>query len=284
VAELGFGVDAAKAESLYKINLTSALQAVLASAEFQGISKCLEDMRVRYANGNPELLFYGSGSNADLTFNTKPFQSTIDKLYRRNVVYNRNYPNPPNGRVVSATELYESIDDLIRSRIICKYMDGPPFVCKSLEEYCASVGISCNFRDVSTEAGYYAWHFYFRIPVELSICSDVVTRSISVEIQFSTQLAEAISALTHGLYEERRTGAGSADDRGWRWDASSQRFRSTYIGHGLHLLEGMIQTFRDDVLGIGAAAAQSEDGGRHRLKDTGGANGAEKLREDRNGN
>ena len=65
------------------------------------------------------------------------------------------------------------------------------------------------------------------------------------ELQLSTQLAEVITSLTHGLYEERR--AASGDDRGgnWKWDAGSPLFRSAYLGHGLHLLEGVIQTFRE---------------------------------------
>ena len=78
------------------------------------------------------------------------------------------------------------------------------------------------------------------------------------ELQLSTQLAEVITSLTHGLYEKRR--AASGDDRGgnWKWDAGSPLFRSAYLGHGLHLLEGVIQTFRDDVLDLSPKPATSE--------------------------
>jgi hypothetical protein len=64
-----------------------------------------------------------------------------------------------------------------------------------------------------------------------------------VEIQISTQLAEAITALTHGLYEARREGLSNYSNKSWKWNAKSPEFRSAYIGHGLHLLEGMIQDF-----------------------------------------
>jgi hypothetical protein len=129
-------------------------------------------------------------------------------------------------------------------------MDGPKFVCAELSTYCADKNIPCHYRELSTDAGYYAWHFYFKAPVEIMpLGGDVESRLMWVEIQLTTQLAEVIGALTHGLYEERRTGR-SSQDGDWKWDANSQRFRSAYLGHGLHLLEGIIQTFRDDVLGL----------------------------------
>jgi hypothetical protein len=78
---------------------------------------------------------------------------------------------------------------------------------------------------------------------------EVQERHIWVEIQLTTQLAEVITSLTHGLYAERREGTARAKHGVWKWDAGSQRFRSAYLGHGLHLLEGVIQIFRDDVLG-----------------------------------
>jgi hypothetical protein len=63
-----------------------------------------------------------------------------------------------------------------------------------------------------------------------------------------TQLAEVITSLTHVLYEERRDGTADGGDGSWKWEARSQRFRSAYLGHGLHLLEGIIQTFKDEML------------------------------------
>ena len=155
-------------------------------------------------------------------------------------------------------KLYEEIDDLVRTRIVCKYMDGPEFVCQELENYCKDADLEFNYREKSTDAGYYAWHFYFRSQVELMLDGEVRAYAMWVEVQLSTQLAEVITSLTHDLYEERREDGADIKNGGWNWDASSQRFRSAYLGHGLHLLEGVIQTFRDDVLKPSDRAATAE--------------------------
>lgn len=66
-----------------------------------------------------------------------------------------------------------------------------------------------------------------------------------VELQFTTQLAEVISSLTHFQYESQRLGEEFEED--WRWNVNSKQFRPFYIAHGLHLLEGIILEYRDAV-------------------------------------
>jgi hypothetical protein len=153
------------------------------------------------------------------------------------------------------------MDDLLRTRIECKYMDEPKFVCSHLSSYCKALNVEHRVRELSTDAGYYAWHFYFKAPVELMpLGGEVEAGQMWVEIQLSTQLAEVITSLTHGLYEQRREGRAGISDTDWKWDAQSQYFRSAYIGHGLHLLEGIIQAFRDDVFELhGAGSTNGED-------------------------
>lgn len=186
VADLGFESEHAKAEGLYKINLAAARQTVLASDSLKGIIARLDEMRKRYARGNSDLLFYRTNLVSDLNFLQKPFLSTLHKLYRRNVLFNKNYPNPPVRGFIEIPRLYEEIDDLIRGRLICKYMDGPAFVCEELASYCSQAGVDCRTRNLSTDAGYYAWHFYFKVQVDLSVLNDLSPRNLWVELQLST--------------------------------------------------------------------------------------------------
>ena len=255
---LGSGDDPATAERSYIFNLRSAHQSVMASGVMSGVLVALKEMRHLYSSGRPDLLFYPADIPEDLGFLQKPFRSAIHKLYRHNIVYNRNYPNPPREGALEPALIYEKIDDLLRTRLVCKYMDGPRFVCEQLRAHCDSQGIASRFRELSTDAGYYAWHFYFQAPVELMIENIVHQKSMWVEIQMSTQLAEVITSLTHGLYEARRAGSLEAEGHNWKWDASSVRFRSAYLGHGLHLLEGIIQTFKDDMLNAARAEAATQ--------------------------
>jgi ppGpp synthetase/RelA/SpoT-type nucleotidyltranferase len=248
-AELGFRDDPGNAKRSYTFNLRAAHQSLMAGDVMARVLAVLKEIRHQYGGGKPDLLFYPPEIVDDLRVLQKPFRSVIEKLYRRNVLYNRNYPNPPREGFLTPVRLYEEIDDLLRARVICKYMDGPRYVCEQLKHYCNSWGVISTFRELSTDAGYYAWHFYFKAPVELMIDNVVHQRSMWVEIQVSTQLADVITALTHSLYEARRTGNPGIEGRDWKWDATSRQFRSAYLGHGLHLLEGIIQTFKDDVLG-----------------------------------
>lgn len=245
---LGFQNDPQNAERSYVFNLRSAHQSVISGEVISGIVAALKEMSHRYAGG-PDLLFYPTESVNDPRILQNPFKSAIDKIYRNNIRYNRWYPNPPRGGFIDTAQLYESIDDLLRTRLVCKYMDGPRYVCEQLAKHSDSLGISSSFRELSTDAGYYAWHFYFKAPVEIMVNKIVEGKIMSVEIQITTQLAEVINTLTHGFYEARRSGQLDIEARDWKWDAVSQRFRSAYLGHGLHLLEGIIQTFKDDVIG-----------------------------------
>jgi hypothetical protein len=258
VATLGFRGEPAKAENTYTFNLRAAHQAVTETGKpLQAIISKLNEIRHEYLAGCPDLLFYPPTVPADLGFVMKPFQSAIHKMYRQNVIFNKRYPDPPPDGGIDPSRMYEEIDDLVRARIVCKYLDGPRFVCERLSQHCSAAGINFNYRDLSTDAGYYAWHFYFQSPVELMLNGEVQNRFMWIEVQLTTQLAEVITSLTHGLYAERREGHSESRRGDWKWDAASQRFRSAYLGHGLHLLEGIIQTFRDERLGTAAGAANA---------------------------
>lgn len=252
LSALGFESDFAKAETTYEFNMRAARSSTQ-TGSFLELVSALREIPSSYLNGRPELLFYPAAIEDDLALRTKPFSSVVGKLYRRNVLYNRRWPAPPKGGWLEPTELYENIDDLLRTRLVCRYLDGPKFVCERLALACSHLGVEHNIRTLSTDAGYYAWHFYFRMDVELALGANIESRLMWVEIQLTTQLAEVITALTHGLYEQRREGAGNGDD--WKWEPASPEFRSSFIGHGLHLLEGVIQTFRDDVLPSGSSSA-----------------------------
>ncbi|WOH66044.1 hypothetical protein [Bradyrhizobium sp. BWA-3-5] len=246
IAELGFE-NAQLAERAYQFNMRAAHQSALSSPELGQITAQLRSMPERYAHGRQDLLFYPAIPQ-ELPLLIKPFASMLDKLYRSNVLYNRQYPDAPAEGGIESSQLYEKIEDLLRTRLVCKYLDGPRFVCEDLKQFCDRNGIQSKFRELSTAAGYYAWHFYLQVSVELMLDTKVVPKNVWVEIQVSTQLAEVLTILTHELYEARRSSGPGPKNNDWKWDASSHDFRSAYLGHGLHLIEGVIQNLKDDLL------------------------------------
>jgi Region found in RelA / SpoT proteins len=199
IRELGFP-DHAAATAAYQLNITSAAVTVQATETMSRIVQTLRESVDKYPGG-AELLFFLDPPN-ELSLKKKPFESVLDKLYRKNVIYNRKYPHI----LCSAVDLYDSIDDLLRTRIVCRYMDGPRFICEKLDAICKEMGVISRYKEVSTDAGYYAWHFYCKFAVQLFISGNIVEKPLWLEIQVATQLSDVITNITHDLYKERRRG------------------------------------------------------------------------------
>ncbi|UQY33150.1 hypothetical protein K8U54_15630 [Pseudomonas fulva] len=238
--------DIPTAEKAHRMNMLAASAEANSSHIWAGVLDTLKNMGSEYSGGRSELLFYPADAASDLKIHTKPLESTLLKIYRNNVIYNRNYPEAPRAGLIDPVDMYSAIDDLLRTRIVCKYMDGPKFVCHKLEAFCQAQGAEYNHRSLSTDAGYYAWHFYVRFSAPVNIAGNIKDCSMWIEIQITTQLAEVITSLTHSIYEERRVSGGNKGE--WKWEAESPEFKSAYLGHGLHLLEGVIQSFKDDMI------------------------------------
>lgn len=229
------------------------------------LSNKLTDLAKIYAGGRPDLLFYSS-KPTEFPVLIKPFQSVKNKIFRINCAWNRDFPSAPKKfPFVSKDNFLEhdKINDLFRTRLVCKYMDGPEFIALGIKEMCDQKNIEFRHYSMSTENGYHSWHCYMKISGEILSGDEVAVRQIWLEIQITTQLTELITGLTHDLYDGARNLSSSRSDTDWKWRPESQQFKATYLGHTLHLLEGIIQTFRDDVLGINPtqSSANSNDHG-----------------------
>lgn len=250
--ELGFPSPPQAARKHYEFNLNAAQSRLQTGKFMTDLIGCLNRMVEVYAGGRPHLLYYPV-KPSDLTILVKPWVSVLTKIYRVNYVHNRNYPGKPKGlETITLPNLYghPKINDLLRARLICKYMDGLEAVASGLAKFCKEQSLNFRQYPMNSDVGYYARHCYISLPVELMFGDQVEEKSLWFELQLTTQLAEVIGTLTHGLYEGSRADASVARDDEWRWQPESQRFRSAYLGHTLHLLEGLIQTFRDEVLGL----------------------------------
>ncbi|WP_394693241.1 hypothetical protein [Hyphobacterium sp.] len=250
-----------KAEQKFNYILSAAVTTVQDSTVFSNLLAKLAEIEPNYLPGKNSLLY--AEPIQDLQVKRKPFESALHKAYRSDVLFNRKYPDEPEGGWKTFEGFFSSIDDLLRTRIICKYMDGPKFVCDELKQYFDSEGVKNTIRDLASDEGYYGWHFYFDVPILTDFGGNIEERPISVELQFQTQLSEAITHLTHGLYEQRRE-AGPGKPKSWKWNPESQEFRSAFVGHGLHLLEGLILQFRDESFENGGAVEGDQNSGRGR--------------------
>lgn len=71
-------------------------------------------------------------SNPDVL--TKPFDSFLIKTYRRNVNANSNWPEPPDGGWLLPDNWLSRVNDLVRTTIVVKYLDGVGYLIEKFSE------------------------------------------------------------------------------------------------------------------------------------------------------
>lgn len=174
----------------------------------------------------------------------KPFSSFIEKTYRKNVIENQIWPNPPREGWILPKNWFSRINDIVRTLIEVKYLDGVEFIIQKIQFLCTSTQNSFNVYLEAREEGYYAAHLYIKHSVEIpKVNWDTEKIDVLLELQITTQLQEVIRTLLHDYYEKRRQ--KPKDEIKWQWDYKSEEFAASYLGHILHYVEGMIVEIRD---------------------------------------
>jgi len=175
----------------------------------------------------------------------KPFGSFLLKTFRKNILENDNFPEPPTEGWILPENWYSRINDILRTLIVVKYLDGVEFLIRKIRSLCEKIGkdFECTFE--AKEVGYYAVHLYTREEFEIPRMDwDTIKVSTKIEIQLTTQLQEVIRKLLHKYYEEKRL-LPVQTERMWQWDYRSDEFATNYLGHILHYIEGMIMDIRE---------------------------------------
>lgn len=175
----------------------------------------------------------------------KPYDSFLHKTHRKNVLENKNFPNEPESGWLLQENWFSEINDIIRTLIGVKYLDGVEFMITKVSSLCNELGERLEVQYEAKEEGYYAVHLYvthnFEIP---AISWDTERVDIAIEIQLTTQLQEIIHTLIRKYYEKRRKFIVKKDFK-WQWDYKGEEFKPNYLGHILHYVEGMIMEVRD---------------------------------------
>jgi hypothetical protein len=177
------------------------------------------------------------------TLLTKPFTSFLLKTYRKNVLLNKNLPKEPQGGWILPFNWYSKINDIVRTLIEVKYLDGVEFMIEKIKAFCEEKGDECLVFMEAREEGYYAAHLYIKRSFEVPRMTwDTEKLEVSVEIQLTTQLQEVIRRLLHSYYDNVRKRDREIK---WQWNYKSEEFAANYLGHILHYVEGMIMEVRD---------------------------------------
>ena len=198
------------------------------------------------------------------TIARKSFESVLEKSFRRNVLYNKDWPRPPirnqKNNAESRSDEREEDDpqwwygpnnwlttfpDIFRTRLTATYFDGVRYLAKRIDEL--SKQITSNPPKPKFHAsndGYHAAHLGVRDQLKLRDYEnlDPVLVSAHLEIQVTTTIQATINRILHRVYEEWRL---YGRPKNWQWEHDKTAFSANYLGSTLHYLEGMIVTVRD---------------------------------------
>lgn len=195
---------------------------------------------------------YKIETSYDLLYNINPpelliktYDSYLSKTYRKNIINNKNYPEKPSEGWVFPEEDFSKINDIVRTSISVKYLDGVEFIISEIREICKKHEAKFTEYYEAREEGYYAAHCYIYQDIEIPKKNwDTRNINIRIEIQITTQLQEIIKTLLQKYYEEKRQLLKPPDIK-WQWDYKGDEFATNYLGHILHYVEGMIMDIRE---------------------------------------
>ncbi|MBA7638612.1 hypothetical protein ES703_46268 [subsurface metagenome] len=188
----------------------------------------------------------------EIELKPKEWNDFIIKVWRKNVVQNINWKIAnwdkekcqPNRGWVTPDNWYDKIHDIIRTRIVVKYFDGVKFLLDRMCNHFEDCGCQCDPDWEAREEGYYAAHLNITRDYSLPVGLEIQKKKVSVEIQITTQMKDAITELTHKYYKRKRETL-ELPDLTWQWDYESYEFAPNYIGHMLHYIEGAVMQIRN---------------------------------------
>lgn len=174
----------------------------------------------------------------------KSHNSIMSKCFRKNIIHNKSFPDPPGQDWVSPNDCFSKINDLIRTTIVVKYLDGIEFIIEKLNLLAKEYGQKFRVYYEARETGYYAVHTYLKQNIEIPKRDwDTEIILFEIEIQITTELQENIKVLTHKYYERKRDTFPEKREK-WQWKYESDEFSVNYLGHILHYLEGQIMEIK----------------------------------------
>ncbi|SOC48674.1 hypothetical protein SAMN05660748_1379 [Blastococcus aggregatus] len=212
---------------------------------FLQLSNRLRDWSLDYEDRKGVPLF---GAPPEIKLELKPWESFLSKTWRANVHNNPNWPAPPADGWLSPDCWFEGLWDVVRCRIVVRYLDGVQELADHMTSLGGEVGADVEVWTHAQDYGYYAMHVTVRqdFRVQTLNFEDEEERFSKIEIQLTTELQETIGSLTHGYFEKRREEKQDPDQK-WQWNYQSPEFTPYYLGHMLHYLEGMIMRVREDI-------------------------------------
>jgi|AGTN01.1.fsa_nt_gi hypothetical protein len=135
------------------------------------------------------------------------------------------------------------ISDLVRTRIVCKYIDGVEFLSTKISELARDERCLVKRSREGRLEGYFAQHIDLDQTVLFRVDGRGTMTNVRCELQIATQLATHVWDGGHFVYEQERE--DPEEPSKWQWAPTDQRFIANQLGHMLHLADGLLLQLRD---------------------------------------
>jgi len=171
-------------------------------------------------------------------FVSKPEGSIRDKLFRhckRKDDYIRKAFEPGGPPI-------PRLGDLVRTRVVCRYIDGVEFLATKLFDLAKEMGCLLDRTREGRITGYFAQHIMVHQEVFYRMASQSRPGKVVCEIQIATQMATQMWEAAHPLYESVR--GEEADPEEWQWKPDDPQFIANQLGHMIHLADGFLVQLR----------------------------------------
>ncbi|MDP8264320.1 MAG: hypothetical protein P9M12_02420 [Candidatus Aceula lacicola] len=203
------------------------------------------DVNYRMKNKNLDLIPYLE----KIELNKKKPDSVVDKVCRISVLEN-DFPFESKEfieELILPENVFEKINDIVRTEIIVKYADGIDIVLESIKRLAKEHDHDFFVKIKGEDEGYFAKHIYLSYETcILDFESNPKKIIFSFEIQIRTQLQDTIKSILHKYYRSDRVSrTKKSESHDWKWEFRKPRFIPNYIGHILHFFDGVIVQIKD---------------------------------------
>lgn len=137
---------------------------------------------------------------------------------------------------------FSHFKDIIRTKFTVRYLDGLTQLSENLKEASEFLNLRFVIVPEARPDGYYAYQCSVSQEYEIT-SKNWESQKIKavVELQINTMLQDAIGDLLRKIYEKWRI---QRPPDNWQWEIEKQPFRTNYLGHVLHYLDGQLMTVR----------------------------------------
>lgn len=258
---LGDDLEGGVAEQWYEQVTDEGTRTWEASEFWRKLRSNLEAWEARFKADNDDYFLFGA-TQQPKHICTKSYGSVLNKSYRRNVLQNKNWPDPPEKPPSTAPKRQEpdpedpnwwfgphnwliDFPDIFRTRLTTTYFDGVGYLAERVQELAEQTTSEppC-LRLRALQDGYHAAHVLIYHDLETPDYENGSHGSVlaRLEIQVTTTIQTTISEMLHRVYEDWRVNGPPPD---WQWDYDNSAFQVNYLGSTLHYLEGMIVVARE---------------------------------------